>query len=116
MSKPDFPPLTDAQSIRFMLMLPWTMGDKNEDGTVSYDAAEIEAILGYVEKLDAKEKAGAEMLKVLKGIQLAYWQGDAVEVQAHGWADDVQAIIMEVDPTWYDQYNTPFRSPATEGE
>lgn len=116
MSIPDFPPTTDAQSIRFMLMLPWAMGDNNEDGTVSYDAGEIETILRYVEKLDVAAKAGAEMLKVLKGVQLAYWSGDAVEVQAHGWADDVQAVILATDPAWYDQFNAPFRSPATAGE
>jgi hypothetical protein len=108
MSKFPFPPLTDAESIRLMLMLPWTMGDKNEVGSVSYDASEIEAILRHVKKLGAAEKAGAEMLKVLKGVQLAYWHGEALEVHAHGWPDDVQAIIMEVDPTWYDQYNAPF--------
>jgi hypothetical protein len=111
MSKFPFPPLTDAQSIKFMLKLPWTMGDKNEDGSVSYDASEIEAILRHVKKLDATEKASAEMLKVLKGVQLAYWNGDAIEREAHGWADDVQAIIMEVDPTWYDQFNAPFPKP-----
>ena len=60
--------------------------------------------------------AAPEMLRVLKAVQLAYWSGDAIEVNAHGWADYVQAIIMEVDPLWYDQFNAPFRSPATEGE
>jgi hypothetical protein len=106
MSKFPFPPLTDAESIRLMLMLPWTMGDKNGDGSVSYDASEIETILGYVKKLDAKEKAGVEMLEVLKKTQLAYWDGSLDAV-----VDDVSAMIMEVDPTWYDQYNAPFPKP-----
>jgi len=82
MTIPHFPPMTDEQSIRFMLTLPWAMGDNAEDGSVSYDAGEIETVLRFVDSLNARaEAAEATLASCNRARQAAEAENDRLRKQ-----------------------------------
>ena len=52
----ELPEMTPAQSIQFMLTLPWRMGDVSDDGA-TYDESEIETVLDYVRQIENRAEA-----------------------------------------------------------
>lgn len=77
MALPEFPSMTDAQSIRFMLSLPWAMGENTEDGEVEYSAGEIETILRFVDSLNARAEAAEDKVaRLLEALSITTGQRD----------------------------------------
>lgn len=49
--------ITDAQAAEIMLTLPWNFGDLNEDGEACYSDGEIQSVIKYVRKINARAEA-----------------------------------------------------------
>ena len=101
MTIPHFPPMTDEQSIRFMLTLPWAMGDNAEDGSVSYDAGEIETVLRFVDSLNARaESAEATLASCNRARQAAEAECEWLRAEL-SVARDLLSGVPEHSAGWY---------------
>lgn len=76
----ELPEMTPAQSIKFMLTLPWTMGDVTDAGA-TYDESEIETVLDYVQQIEDRAEAAEAERDALRAIaQAALDKGGDMEL------------------------------------
>ena len=67
--------MTPAQSIQFMLTLPWVMGDVSDEGA-TYDEREIETVLDYAKQIEARTDAAEADARECRAERARY--GDAM--------------------------------------
>ena len=91
----DFVPMTDYESINFMLLLPFSM---EADDAVEYSREEIDGVLQYAKQLNARaEAAEAEVARLREALELAEAE---VERLLSELSDAVDGH-WDAEPSWY---------------
>lgn len=91
----DLPEMTPAQSIQFMLMLPWTMGDVSDAGA-TYDEQEIETVLDYVRQIENRAEAAEAERDALRAALVSLVDGKSefdIEYDTGMPADEARKIM-----------------------